>query len=127
MTVITPCRPATADEIPTNARTLAALAEANGWEVAITYARGLRTVNVLDKTGERPRMVKTKQPIDHLAVRMWREGRLVGTWEDRSFSRGLCLSRTFTLAELRLLVRMTRPELAEWLETWRNEGLEAVA
>jgi hypothetical protein len=95
MTVEIACRPAEATEIPKTAQRLIGLAESHGWDVATTYARGLWP-------SRNPKIV------DNIAVRMWREGKLVGIWHDGKFYRGLSRSRTYTLAELRTLVAVTR-------------------
>ena len=112
MTVITPCRPATPEEIPATARSLAKLAEANGWDVAITYARHHN-----DK-------LRPPRAVDSIAVRMWRETRLAGIWHDGKFASGLAPYRRFDATELRALVRMNRDELRDNLRGIK--ALEAI-
>ena len=94
-------RPALDHEIPRNASLLADLAVANGWVVRITYARGSWPIRDGFKT------------VDSIAVRMHREGALVGVWHDGRFHGGLSRSRTYTLHELRGMVAMTGHELRE--------------
>jgi hypothetical protein len=66
-------RPATDAETPAGARWVAALAEANGWTVVATFARGTRP-------SQRPRIV------DNLALRMSRgRQRAVAVWVNARF------------------------------------------
>lgn len=74
-----PCRLATDDEVPRGARTVRRHAQAHGWTVVATYARGTRR-------GRVPRVV------DSLALRMWGEGnacRAVGVWLDGRFNNAM--------------------------------------
>jgi hypothetical protein len=103
MTVIVPARPAEPSEIPKAAQRLADAANAHGWDVAVTYAHAEFT----------DRKVPT---IESVAVRMWREGRLYGVWINGKFTSGGSQSHPHGARELMRIVRMTRLELAEWLE-----------
>lgn len=89
VTVHEPCRNALPHEIPKTAGKLRELAEANGWTVAVTYARGVYPAPI--------------KPYDceNVAVRMSREGRLVALWHNGRFHRGLSQSRTYTLSQIR--------------------------
>lgn len=72
-----PCRDANEDEIPNAAKRMRKLAEANGWEIRSTYARGTRT-------GNRPKVV------DSLALRMHANyNRAIAIWIDGKWSLGL--------------------------------------
>lgn len=73
----TPCRTAYDSEIPRTARSLAKLAEGNGWTVVITYANGWWVTSKAHK----PKL------IDSIAVRMFRIGspRAVAFWHDGKF------------------------------------------
>lgn len=103
MTVITPCRPAEPHETPKTARRLATVAEANGWEVAVTWAKHW------SEEARPPRAVET------IAVRMWRGNvRLAGLWHDGKFKVGLAPFRRFGADELRRIVAMSRAELADY-------------
>jgi hypothetical protein len=76
------CRLATEEEIPRTAKTLRRKAEAAGWTVRATYARGTRP-------GRPPRVV------DSVALRMTHpeRGRAVAVWLDGGWSVGLAPGR----------------------------------
>jgi hypothetical protein len=92
-----PCRTAVPEEIPKGASHLAELAQGNGWQVWITYARGPWP----NRNAPDGFIIH-----DSIAVRMHREGALVGCWHDGKFYKGLSRSRGYTLHELRELVRV---------------------
>jgi len=93
-----PCRPARLEETPKTAQSLATEAEANGWRVSTTFARGTS----LDQYGN-PSMV-----VDSVAVRLWRSPlRVVGLWRNGKFRCGLIRvegSRATTRVRSRQLV-----------------------
>lgn len=85
------CRPAAEDEIPRGARPVRTQAQANGWTVVATYARGTRPGRVL-------------VVVDSLVLRMRRGGELAAAmWLDGKFEcavRGPA-ARSMNLRDLR--------------------------
>lgn len=125
-----PCRPAEPGEIPGEAKALAALAEAHGWEVAITYARASRSIKASNgrrayviAKGTAVRAIPPRDAytmtIESIAVRMWREGKLVACWINGRYDMGGSQYRGHTLTELRTMVAMNRAELAAHVEGTR--------
>lgn len=87
-----PCRPATDDEIPRGARPVRKQAEAAGWTVRATFARGTRPG-------------RTLVVVDSLVLRMRRGGELAAAmWLDGKFEcavRGPRPPRSMVLRDLR--------------------------
>lgn len=113
MTILIAKQPAEPDQIPKTAKALARAAEANGWDVEITYAR------------HRNEKARPPREIDSIAVRMWRETRLAGIWYDGKFESGLAPFRKVSALDLRRMVTMTRPELAEFAQALQTVEVAA--
>lgn len=71
------CRPATPEETPRGAATLVKTAEAHGWRVRVTYARGPHVLASGKYTGRTidSIAVRLRHPDGRAAVAVWHDGK----------------------------------------------------